>query len=150
MVTIADQEPQIISPWHQETVALESPDEEWSVVLESPMEIAMGAPTSGTLRFPSGKIIEGCNPSMVWSDDSRYVAVPQWSGRDAHQRLLVVDVASGQTWRSSARFRVLELHSFASGIITAVDSPVGDARKVRIPFVGKQAHKENREQDQST
>ena len=51
----------------------------------------MGGPTAGQLRLSNGIELDSCNPSIVWSEDSRYLAVPQWSaGRT--QRLVVIDV----------------------------------------------------------
>lgn len=54
----------------------------------------MGHPCTGTLRLSDGLIVEECNPSFIWSENSRYLAVPQWSrdlGFYLRQRVLVID-----------------------------------------------------------
>lgn len=108
------------SPWDWE-VALVSPDGSKTARIDNAMEIAMSAPTRGTLVLSTGLVLDGCNPSMVWSDDSRYLAVPRWEGRK--QRLVVIDTSTQQVRRSNPRFRALELTSFSGGIIRGVDSP---------------------------
>jgi hypothetical protein len=84
----------------------------------------MGAPTAGRLEIGDKIKLENCNPSMIWSDDSRYLAVPQWQGRDAHQRLVVLDLATGVMLFDSVEYRVLQLESFTEGVIRGVDSPI--------------------------
>ena len=51
----------------------------------------MGAPTYGILNISNGMSYRGCNPSIVWSDDFKYLAVPQWT-RERDQRLLVISL----------------------------------------------------------
>lgn len=109
------------SPWDYE-VTLVSPDGSKTARIEKAMEIAMSAPTRGTLVLSTGLVLEGCNPSMVWSDDSRYLAVPRWEGRK--QRLVVIDTWTQQVRQSNPRYHVLELTSFSGGIIRGLDSPV--------------------------
>jgi hypothetical protein len=58
-------------------------------------EHSMGNPTVGTLRTTDGLELPNCNPAYIWSDDSNYLAVPQWYRSFAlflRQRLVVVDV----------------------------------------------------------
>jgi len=66
-----------ISPWSSE-VHITSPDGKTTAVIEDAMEVGMGAPTAGLLRLSNGMTFERCNPSLVWSADSAYLAVPQW------------------------------------------------------------------------
>lgn len=87
------------------------------------MEVAMGAPTRGTLIISNGIEIENCNPSIVWSEDSRFVAVPQWTPSRG-QRLIVIDVEKKQIHEFPQKYAVLELDSFKDGIISGVDSPI--------------------------
>ncbi|MET0395491.1 MAG: hypothetical protein ABW277_01560 [Longimicrobiaceae bacterium] len=113
-----------ISPWGgppQEM--LTSPDGAWSVTYSDSCEIAMGAPVSGTLTVSNGMEIRCCNGSLVWSGDSRYLAVPQWT-RSRMQRLVVVDLPRRRACYTDREFNVLELHSFANGVISGIDSPV--------------------------
>jgi hypothetical protein len=117
-----------ISPWTTETVRLESPDGRKVAILTEPGEIGMGAPTSGELKVSNGQYAESCNPSMVWSDDSRFLAVPQWF--DRMQRLVILDTDFKKRAFAPETYRVLELHSFDMGIVEGVDSPVHQPRRV--------------------
>jgi hypothetical protein len=119
-----------ISPWHTETLQLESPDKTMVAVLSEPREIAMGAPTSGELKVSNGLSGFNCNPSMIWSDDSIYLAVPQWS--QSMQRLMVLNTIRRKRWFAPGLFRVLALVSFNNGIVEGIDSPIHEPRKVRI------------------
>jgi hypothetical protein len=59
------------------------------------MEHSMSNPTVGTLRITDGLELQKCSPAFLWSDDSRYLAVPQWHWRfvsGLRQRLVIVDV----------------------------------------------------------
>ena len=92
----------------------------------------MGAPTSGVLRLSNGLIFEHCNPSMVWSADSAYLAVPQWVPDHMSQRLMIVSV-----WRRIHRYtpgtyRVLRLESFDGSIVTGFDSPDHLPARLRV------------------
>ncbi|HST52989.1 MAG TPA: hypothetical protein VLJ61_13340 [Pyrinomonadaceae bacterium] len=91
----------------------------------------MGAPTRGRLVLSNGINVEDCNPSMVWSDDSEYLAVPQWT-EDREQRLAVISMSRRKVTYAPGKFRVLELHTFSQGKIKAVDSPIYQPREVEI------------------
>lgn len=119
-----------ISPWCTETVRLESPDKSMVAVLSEPSEFAMGAPTSGELKVSNGQSGDGCNPSMVWSDDSTFLAVPQWFER--MQRLLILDTTRRKRAFAPDWFLVLELHAFRNGIVYGIDSPIHNPRKIAI------------------
>lgn len=67
-----------------------SPDGRRVAQIDPALEMGMSNPTSGLLCVTSGPHIERCSPSFVWSDDSRYLAVPQFSGFLGRARLLVV------------------------------------------------------------
>jgi hypothetical protein len=119
-----------ISPWAA-SAELASPDGRTVARVADASEIAMGAPTSGTLQLSNGMSRESCNPSMVWSDDSAYLAVPQWT-RERRQRLLIVSVARQTSRYAPGEYRVLELHAFRDGVVSGVDSPVYQSRPVAV------------------
>ncbi|MBN2730584.1 MAG: hypothetical protein JXR53_15275 [Bacteroidales bacterium] len=119
-----------ISPWDG-AVSLESPDGKFQAEIKDTIEIAMGAPTSGTLRLSDGRQWESCNVSMIWSTDSRYLAVPQWT-RNRNQRLMIIDVIEHHTFHAKGEFRVLQLEKFQDGIIEGIDSPIHMPKQVRI------------------
>ncbi len=91
----------------------------------------MGAPTRGTLVISNGMSYQRCNPSIVWSDDSQYLAVPQWT-HYRNQRLLVISLKQESSGYAPGLFRVLELHSFLNGKIKGIDSPIYQPREIEI------------------
>lgn len=95
----------------------------------------MGNPTSGTLCVSRGPHIERCNPSFVWSEDSRYLAVPQYVERFGvlrRQRLLVVAMHERRVFASKAIAAYIQPESFASGQLLATIDPARSAREVRF------------------
>lgn len=121
-----------ISPWLR-SVELTSPDGEFLASIKDAVEIAMGGPTSGLLRFSNGFTVGGCNPSIVWSSDSKYLAVPQWAV-DRTQQLLVAEPAARRTRMMPGSYRVLRLESFAGGVIRGVDSPIYMPARLEVSF----------------
>ena len=91
----------------------------------------MGAPTYGILNISNGMSFRSCNPSIVWSDDSQYLAVPQWTPY-TDQRLLVISLEQESSGYAPGLFRVLELHSFLNGKIKGIDSPIYQPREIEI------------------
>lgn len=122
--------PTKISPW-SDSVNLASPDGKLVAAIDDADEIAMGAPTSGTLKVSDGSSYQRCSPSMVWSDDSRYLAVPQWTF-SRQQRLLVISPERKCAVYLPGIFSVLELHSFSDGKIKGINSPIYLPRPVEI------------------
>ena len=108
-----------------------SPDGQVTAVIDDAIEIGQGAPTSGTLILSNGLTFEGCNPSAVWSDDSKFLAIPQWTQRRM-QRLLVISIERATVGYAPGIFHVLELHSFSAGKIKGVDSPIYKPREIEI------------------
>ena len=119
-----------ISPW-TDSVCLTSPDGKLTAAIDDASEIGMGAPTSGILNISNGMSYRGCNPSIVWSDDSQYLAVPQWT-RERDQRLLVISLRDKSSGYAPGVFRVLELHLFLNGKIKGIDSPIYQPREIEI------------------
>src|SRR5687768_8920886 len=111
-----------ISAWDY-SLHLTSPDGQITAVIDNASEVGQGAPTYGTLKLSNGLTFEGCNPSAVWSDDSKFLAVPQWTERRL-QRLLVISIERATVGYAPDIFDVLELHSFSAGKIKGIDSPV--------------------------
>jgi hypothetical protein len=120
----------MISPWSWEA-ELTSPDGQLTARIVDAGEIAMGAPTAGRLVLSTGQTVESCSPSMVWSDDSRFLAVPRWTpGRE--QQLVIVDVQRWKTRVIPGVYRVLQLESFGGGVVRGVDSPIHNPRPIAI------------------
>jgi hypothetical protein len=119
-----------ISPWEW-SARLKSPDGRHEAAIDDATEIAMGGPASGTLKMSNGKSYPGCSPSMVWSDDSRFLAVPTWT-RDRSQRLMIVRVDGKEPLFAPGTYRVLERHRFAGGVVQGVDSPIHMPRELKV------------------
>ena len=93
----------------------------------------MGNPTAGTLRLSAGLEIERCNPSFVWSDDSRYLAVPVFFFRLGilrRQRVLVVDVLERQVFASRETTWYFQPESFVGGRLIVTKNPFRGAETV--------------------
>lgn len=110
---------------------LPSPDGRTVARMDDAGEIAMGGPTWGTLTLSTGFSIEGCSPSMAWSEDSRFLAVPRWTP-DRQQQLAIVDVARGAVRILPGLYRVLRLESFEAGVVRGTDSPIHLPRPVEV------------------
>jgi hypothetical protein len=94
----------------------------------------MSRPTSGRLTVSASVELDRCNPSFVWSDDSRYLAVPQWFQRFGvlrRQRMVVIDVAGRSAVASPEMARYFQPESFSGGVLVATKDPFGGARRVR-------------------
>lgn len=110
-----------------------SPSGERKAEIAQAGEHSMGNPTLGLLRVSDGLALECCSPSFIWSDCSRYLAVPQldnfW-GIFFGIRLLVVDCERRLIW-SSKRYRGwLQPASFRSGTLEAVLHPSRTAQRL--------------------
>ena len=109
------------------SVEVPSPDGTYVASVNGAQEYAMGSETYGTLTitgeyrgYPVRHVFEHCNPTILWSDDSKILAVPQRT-REQVLRLLLISLPRGQTQTIPRLFVCLELHSFAAGVIRGVD-----------------------------
>ena len=119
-----------ISAWDY-SLNLTSPDGQVTAVIDDAHEFGQGSPTTGTLVLSNGLTFEGCNPSAVWSEDSKFLAVPQWT-TVPHQRLLVISIERKTVGYPRELFSLLELHSFSGGRIKGVDSPAYKPREIEV------------------
>ncbi|MBI4251497.1 MAG: hypothetical protein HY618_03475 [Candidatus Tectomicrobia bacterium] len=128
-----------ISPWDC-SVSLPSPDGSLTAVIRDAVEIGMGAPTRGKLALSNRMSLEDCNPSLVWSEDSQLLAVPQWhygpkpgpAGARPVQWLAIISPGRRQVRYAPGIYRVLELHAFAGGVVRGVDSPAYAPRPFEV------------------
>lgn len=122
-----------ISPWDW-CCKVQSPSGNHIAKIEDAHEVAMGAPTRGTLYIDSLPSIDDCSPSIVWSECSKYLAAPQWQ-RNRSQKLIVIEVSTGKIQTFSNVYAVLELHSFSNGIVRGVDSPIHNPQEFEIQVI---------------
>jgi hypothetical protein len=110
-----------------------SPDGSLVAQIDPAYEVSMGNPTSGTLCISSGLHISHCNPSFIWSDDSRYLAVPQYFYRFGifrRQRLLVIAFAEQCVYASKVSTHYFQPESFVAGRLVASMNPFRSKQKI--------------------
>jgi hypothetical protein len=105
-----------------------SPDGQRVAQIDPAYEIGMSNPTSGLLCVTGGPHLERCNPSFVWSDDSRYLAVPQFHGFFARQRILIVVFEQKCVFASRERASYFQPESFSVGQLIVTINPFRSAR----------------------
>jgi hypothetical protein len=111
----------IFRRWHEAA----SPDGRL-VAWMTASEVSMSNPTSGTLRLSDGLQIDECNPSFIWSDDSRFLAVPQWRyflGLQLRQRILVLDTLEHIVFASGPVAGFAQPRSFDAGVLSVIGEP---------------------------
>jgi hypothetical protein len=118
-----------------------SPDGELVAKIDPAWEVSMSNPTSGTLCVSNGLHLARCNPSFIWSDDSRFLAVPQYFqqfGIFRRQRLLVVWFEKHRVYASRRSAWYFQPESFSAGRLVVSTNPTGRAGRTgemefRIP-----------------
>ena len=110
----------------------ESPNKKYIAEIEPAYEVSMGNPTCGTLRLSTGLSLPKCNPSFIWSDDSKYLAVPQftsnWFLGIGKQRLLIIDVSRNRGWHSPKIAYYIQPETFRDGALTVTLNPFRQAK----------------------
>lgn len=114
-------------PIWQRSLSLESPNRTMWAEIDNAGEVSMGNPTIGTLILSTGVEIENCNPSFIWSDNSKYLAVPQYTfnrfwGR-GKQKLLVINVIESSAWLSPKLAHYMQPKTFRGGKVTVTLNP---------------------------
>lgn len=114
-------------PIWQRSLYLESPDGMMWAEIKNASEVSMGNPTIGTLILSTGLEVENCNPSFVWSDNSKFLAVAQYTfnrfwGR-GKQKLLVINVADSGAWCSQKLAYFIQPETFRDGKVSVTLNP---------------------------
>jgi hypothetical protein len=94
----------------------------------------MGNPTSGTLCLSVGLHLDRCNPSFLWSQDSRYLVVPQFFQRFGlrRQRLLIVAIQERYVLASTESAHYFQPESFTESQLIVVKNPFRSARYLQF------------------
>jgi hypothetical protein len=100
-----------------------SPDGQRVAQIDPAREVSMGNPTFGLLCVTGGPHLDRCNPSFVWSDDSRYLAVPQFYGFFNRQRLLIIAFAEKRVFASRETTWYFQPESFSGGQLIVTIEP---------------------------
>ena len=117
-----------------------SPNGRYVAQIDPAYEVSMGNPTSGILCVLEGPHIERCNPSFIWSDDSRYLAVPQYFERFGllrRQRLLIVSMDDHHVLASKAIAAYIQPESFLLGQLVVTVDPARSHRQVQFTVPGE-------------
>ncbi len=125
-------------PIWRDKFQLKSPDGIWVAKISRATEVSMGNPTIGTLELSNGFKLDNCNPSFIWSDDSRYLVIPQYFRRFGlfrRQRLILIDVVDGCVKMSKKTACYFQPESFQEGQLFVTGEPFSDAVRLewRIP-----------------
>lgn len=95
--------------------------------IKSAGEVSMGNPTIGTLILSTGVEVENCNPSFTWSENSKYLAVPQYTFNRfwgiGKQKLLVINVIESSAWLSPKLAYYIQPKTFRGGKVTVTLNP---------------------------
>ncbi len=111
-----------------------SPDGSDCAEITGAYEVSMSNPTCGTLHTTSGLVLEYCSPSFVWSDDSRYLAVPQFFMRlkiFRLQRMVIIDTRTRIGYRSPEVAYYYQPENFTAVSLTAMVEPFKTKREIR-------------------
>ena len=104
----------------------QSPDGRHTAEIAEAWEVSMGNPTSGTLTIDGRWELPRCNPSFIWSDDSRYLAVPQFFVRALlfrRQRVILIDIAEWTIRASRVSAAYFQPESFTDGLLRVTAHP---------------------------
>ena len=119
-------------PIWQSSHRAESPDKKYVAEIDPASEVSLGNPTHGTLILSNGISLPKCNPSFIWSDDSTYLAVAQftsnWFFGTGKQRLLIIDVDKKKGWQSAKLAYYIQPESFIGGELTLKLNPSHKAK----------------------
>ncbi|MDA3916912.1 MAG: hypothetical protein PF690_08065 [Deltaproteobacteria bacterium] len=117
-------------PIWRDKFQLDSPDGKWAAKIFRASEVSMGNPTIGTLELSNGFKLDRCNPSFIWSDDSRYLVIPQYFSRFGlfrRQHLILIDVVDGCVKESKKTACYFQPESFLDGQLVVTEEPFSDA-----------------------
>lgn len=121
-------------PIWRDSFRLKSPDGKLIAEISSAAEVSMGNPTIGTLQLSNGFVLDRCNPSFIWSDDSRYLVVPHYFSRFGffrRQRLVLIDTAECSVFESKKVACYFQPKSFSSGKLIVTVEPHSDATEFK-------------------
>jgi hypothetical protein len=125
--------PYNLPPWRRK-YEQQSPDGKYTATIYEAWELFMSGPTYGKLFVGDMFRIEKCSPTFVWSDDSRYLAVPQWGGAWLlrSERLLILDAMEKKIFVSNNKYKLIIVNSFTDGIISLTESPLKKTKEISI------------------
>jgi len=127
-------------PIWRRAYSAESPDKKFIAEINPAYEVSMGNPTYGNLILSNGLNINNCNPSFIWSDNSKFLAVAQyttnWLGGFGKQRLLIIDIDKQQAWQSPKLAYYIQPEIFKKEKLTITLNPFKTSKTItyKIPY----------------
>ncbi len=122
-------------PIWRDSYKAESPDKKYIAEIDPAYEVSMGNPTYGRLKLSNGLNLPRCNPSFIWSDDSKYLAVSQftsnWFWGIGRQRVLLIDVEQKRVWYSPKLAYYIQPESFSRGELRVTLNPFHKAKTLK-------------------
>jgi hypothetical protein len=122
------------NPWdfHNNDKSLKSSDGRLKIEYYDLNEIAMGAPLGGKcflIADSNTKILIGdwCAGPASWNANDSMIAIPIWERtliKGTIQKLIVINLITGEIIKYKRDFRVLDIRGFENGIIYGYDSPI--------------------------
>ena len=108
-------------PWEEpSSERLVSPDKNWNCALIKVTEINISSHLIADLSISNGMVFRSCGTSFVWSSDSKYLAIPQWTGKFKH-KLIIVDLQNKRACYAKGIYNVFAWTTFQDNIIRGVD-----------------------------
>jgi len=101
-----------ISPYDHKEQKLESPDCKYVAEIRNVREFQMGGPMYGDLYLSNGVSAKGVGVSIKWSDDSRYLAVPELNAKQPEFKVLIINVGSGNKMYASGTYGPIGIKDF--------------------------------------
>jgi len=120
-------------PIWRDSFKLESPNGKLVAKISKATESSMGNPTVGTLHLSNGFELTNCNPSFIWSDDSRYLVVPRYFHRFKlflRQHLVIIDTIDATIFESHRIGCYFQPESFLQGKLLVTREPFSTAETI--------------------
>jgi len=109
-----------INPYDDRDIDVVSPDTKFVACIRNSHEFAMSAPVLSEITV-NNISMKDCSPSIMWSDDSRFLAVPQWRlARKApywYEIIYVLDTQTGVMRSTPGKYIVIKLTRFSGRTI---------------------------------
>lgn len=112
----------IISPYDNRNIDVISPDSAMTASIKNGQEFAMSAPVICDIVVGNLSMTM-CSPSIIWSNDSRYLAIPVWrlNRNDPYwtESVYLVDILNNKMRSAPGIYIAITLNAFIGSMIYA-------------------------------
>ncbi len=137
-------------PWNfsNDDICMLSPSGKYKIEYGNLTEFGQGSPLQAALYVKNmetgkkAKIFELAGGPPVWNNNKDIVAVPVWWRGCLYgngQKLLLINLESKEFVIFKKRFRLLDLKTYAGGIITGFDSPLHKPKALNFDTMANKA-----------